>query len=634
VCGFAGFLSTPAEAGRAAALAAAMADAILHRGPDDAGVWTDDEAGVALAFRRLAILDLSAAGHQPMVSHDGRHVLVFNGEIYNAEELRPRLGGVAWRGHSDTEVLLEAIARWGIERTLAALDGMFAFALWDRQRHTLTLARDRLGEKPLYYGRCGDTFLFGSELKALQRHPDFEPGLDRAALALYLRWGWYPQPYSPYGAIRVLPAGSFLTVAAGVPSEPAAYWDARNRAAAEPFAGGFDDAVDRLEELLTASVKRRLRADVPVAVFLSGGVDSSVLAALIARQIPDFRSFTIGFKAGRFDESPAAEAIARHLGLDHAALPVDEDEALAAVAELPQVLDAPLGDPAALPLWLLSRLASRHVRVVLSGDGADELFGGYATHPATAAAWRRAARFPGRRVLGGLVPLVPAGALNAVAELAGRLAGRHRVSLPGFRLRRWLALMAADSPAEMLGLHRAMWRGAAPPATAATGFGAAATFADPAAEAMLTDALTYLPDDLCVKTDRTTMAASIEARLPFLDHHIAEFAWTLPTAMKLRPGGGKAVLRAVMDRHLPTSLTDRPKHGLEVPVGTWLKGRLKEWAGDLLSPARLARQGLLDPGLLGLCWRQHQSGAKDWSNELWAALMLQAWLDRNDATTE
>ena len=637
MCGFAGFIRWNRPEGELGATAEAMAAALIHRGPDDGGVWCDAGAGLALAFRRLAILDLSPAGHQPMLSRCGRYVLAFNGEIYNCEQLRAVLDPVPWRGHSDTEVLLEALARFGTDRTLALLDGMFAFALWDTQARTLTLARDRFGEKPLYWGWCGGALLFGSELKALERHPAFERDLDADALAAYLRWNWIPQPRSPYRAIRALPPASVLVLEAeAVPGGEriAPYWSAREVASrVEPFGGDFSEAAERLETMLAASVARRLRADVPVAVFLSGGIDSSLLASFAAETMPGLKTFTIAFGHDCLDESAQAARLARHLGLDHTAVPVGEAEAMAAIPDLAAILDAPLGDAAALPVALLARVAGRQIKVALSGDGADELFGGYGTHRAVATGWAGLERVPLRRLLGHLLGMLPAAAIDRAAVLAGDLIGRRRRSHPGHRLVKTARALTAAAPAALTGQMRTMWRGL-PPAVReardfATRFDDDFTLADAAAEAMLTDVLGYLPDDLCVKTDRTTMAASLEARLPFLDHGLAAFAWSLPTGFKLGADGtGKRVLREVLRRRLGDELATRPKQGLEVPVGHWIRHSLKEWAGDLLSPARLKAQGLIDSVVVQRAWDEHQSGRKDWSTELWGVLMLQAWLNR------
>ena len=609
-----------------------MGQALLHRGPDDSGLWTDAAHGLALSFRRLSIIDLSPAGHQPMVSHDGRYVLAFNGEIYNAPHLQAQLGQVHWRGHSDTEVLLEALARWGVADTLARLDGMFAFALWDTQSGHLTLARDRFGEKPLYWGWCGDALLFGSELKALRRHPAFDRTLDPGAIAQYLRWNWFPAPATPFAAIRALLPGQVLELPAQGRERLWTYWDARHAAThVAPFLGTFDDACEAVQATLEVSVARRLRADVPVALFLSGGVDSSLIAAM-ARTHGNLQSYAIGFDNTYLDESPYAQRVADHFGIPLNVLKITETDALNMVPRLADLVDIPLGDSAAIPLALIAQLASRQVRVALSGDGADELFGGYGTHKAVAADWDALSGIAGRRVMGRLLQAIPPDPLNHLAEGWGRLTGRKRRSLPGHRLHKLGQLLQAASPAALSGVHRGLWRGLPPSvqgrqAATPPAWNAAFTLNDAASEAMLADVQTYLPDDLCVKTDRATMAASLEARLPFLNQSLAELAWSLPLAYKMAPGGNKAVLRALLLRHLPADLVNRPKHGLEVPSGQWLRGALQDWAGDLLSPQRLAAQGLIDPAPVTHAWNLHQSGGKGWGNELWGMVMLQAWLD-------
>ena len=634
MCGFAGFIRGTGDSAALNAAAQDMAAAIIHRGPDDGGVWVQADSGVALAFRRLSIIDLSPAGHQPMRSRCGRFTLVFNGEIYNAEDLRAELAPVSWRGHSDTEILLEALVRWGVKPTLDRLDGMFAFALWDGADGKLVLARDRFGEKPLYWGWCNGTLLFGSELKALRRHPAFDPSLDPNALAALLQWGWIPQPLSPFKAIRTLPPACMLEVERNTRpgcERISPYWSARDVATEiAPYLGDFQAATEELETRLKASVGRRLRADVPVAVFLSGGIDSSLLACLAAEMAPGLKSFTIAFGQSCVDESRFAAQVAQRLGLDHTEMPVGEDEALALIPGLSALLDAPMGDCAALPVALLARLAAKDVRVALSGDGADELFGGYSTHPAVASLWRNTERLPARHLLAGILNLLPIRAIDAAAVKLGDLVGRRRRSHPGMRLAKLARDLGAPSPAAMMGGQRTLWRGLPPRVAGArpfpTRFDDPFTLNDAASEAMLTDALTYLPDDLCVKTDRTTMAASLEARLPFLDHTLAAFAWSLPTRFKLGDDGGKAVLRAILRRRLPPELSERPKQGLEVPVGSWMRGRLKDWAGDLLSPARLSAQGLIEVAPVAMAWDEHQSGRKDWSNELWTLAALQDWL--------
>ena len=641
MCGLAGFARWRQDSDTLAATAAEMAQAIYHRGPDDHGIWTDPAHGLALAFRRLSIIDLSPAGHQPMRSHSGRHMLAFNGEIYNAPELKLRLDGIPWHGHSDTEVLLEALERWGVERTLAEADGMFALALLDTQTGTLTLARDRFGEKPLYWGWCNGVFLFGSEVKALRRHPAFDTTLDPSAIAQYLRWNWFPAPSTPFAAIRALPPGHVLTLDAhaGPGAEIVVpHWQARLTAATQTtFEGSFAEAQDAVHAALSRSVERRLRADVPLALFLSGGVDSTLLAVLASQLHPDLKSYGIAFDDAYHDESAYAKQAAQVLGLHHREMRMTEADALSMVPSLPGLLDLPLGDSAAIPLALISRLAAQQVRVVLSGDGADELFGGYGTHRAVAADWQSISGIPGRRVLSGLLSAIPPEPLDRWGRTAGDWLGRKRRSLPGHRLAKTAALLGAASPSVVAGIHRGLWRGLPPQVTGAQNrwpdaWNQPFQLADAASEAMLCDVMTYLPDDLCTKTDRATMAASLEARLPFLEPELAQLAWSLPLEYKIgtRPDGSvstKHVLRALLLRHFPEDFVHRPKHGLEVPTGTWLRGALKDWAGDLLSPARLKAQGLIEPTAVALAWEDHQSRGKGWGNELWGLAMLQAWLD-------
>ena len=635
MCGFAGFLDFGSPTPDRERVVRAMAASLAHRGPDDDGIWIDDQCGVALGFRRLAILDLTPQGHQPMVSHDGRWVISFNGEIYNHADLRARLGAdIAWRGHSDTEVLLEAVAAWGIESACAQFDGMFAFALWDRQGRTLTLGRDRFGEKPLYWARAGGTVLWGSELKALALHPGWDRALDRDALDLYLRLGWIPAPYTAFAAARKLEPASLMTITADGAIATKRYWSASETAARleNTFAGTAVEAADRLEDLLRRSVGLRMQADVPVGLFLSGGIDSSITAALMC-QLSDrpVHSFTIGFDQSSLDESPHARAVAENLGTIHTEIRISDAEALDLVPSLPRIYDEPFADAAALPTALLARITRREVTVALSGDGADELFGGYGIYRSIPSDWAALAAMPPalRRAGAGAARLL-AGPAEGLAALAGKV--RRRRSHPGHRLGRAAERLEAGSLAALLGLHYSRWRGMG---DLVRGAGATDTVfsrptpsvTDPALQTMLLDALGYLPDDLCVKTDRATMAASLEARLPFLAREVAEFAWSLPTAYKIAGGTGKAVLRDVLYRHVPRTLVDRPKMGFEVPVGRWLRGRLKDWADELLSEDRLRRQGLLDAATVAACWREHRSGAKNWQSEIWHALMLQAWLE-------
>ena len=631
MCGFAGLLTAsalPAESLRQHA--ARMAATLVHRGPDDAGDWADAAGHAAFGFRRLSILDLSAAGHQPMMSRSGRYAMVFNGEIYNFRELRARLdgeGAQSWRGHSDSEVILEAIERWGWDATLAALNGMFAIALWDARDRMLRLARDRLGEKPLYYGwtQAGE-FVFGSELKALLAHPALARDIDRDALALYLHHACVPAPWSILSGVRKLPPGTALTLAADKATmrdapRIEAFWSVKERAEAGarmPFVGNATDAEDVLDRLIRESVRLRLEADVPIGAFLSGGIDSSTVVAAMQAEAPGrVRSFAIGFRDPRFDEAPFAAAIARHLGTDHTELYVDEAQALALLPRLPDIYDEPFADVSQIPTALLAELTRRHVTVGLSGDGGDELFGGYPRYRAAAARWGKLAgrSAMSRATASTISGWLPADPPHALARIARRLEES-----------------AAPDAAAYYRLYMSRWRAVrelAPGAKLPAAWGAnAADLPASAARFMQIDAAGYLPDDLLVKVDRATMAYGLEARAPLLDHRIAEFAWSLPLDLKIRGETGKWLLRNVLARYVPRDLWERPKQGFEPPIGQWLRESLRDWAEHLLDERRLREDGLIAPEPVRRRWQEHLSGKRDWRFELWSVLMFQAWKER------
>ncbi len=647
MCGLAGFLDLDRGQGADAlrTTAGRMADALRHRGPDDAGVWADAEAGVALGFRRLSIIDLSAEGHQPMHSASGRYVLVFNGEVYNFEVLRRELeaAGAAptFRGHSDTEVMLAAFEAWGVEAAVRRFVGMFAFALWDRRDRRLYLVRDRLGEKPLYYGRFGGLFLFGSELKALRAHPGFRGDLDRAALALYLRHSCIPAPYSIYKGVFKLPPATILTLDAanhvGTPT-PVPYWSARQAAedgAADPLTGGEADCVDRLEHLLRDAVRQEMVADVPLGAFLSGGVDSSVVVALMqAQSSRPVKTFTIGFHEDQYNEAVHAKAVAKHLGTDHTELYVTPDEAMAVIPRLPAVYDEPFADASQVPTFLVSQLAVRSVTVSLSGDGGDESFAGYTRYLRAAAVWGSARRVP--RALRGtaaaaLSALSPRGWDRAFAAVRPLLPRRLARYAAGDKVHKFAdALRSADAPESFYHCLMSKWtrsdrlvRSAdLPGPVRADGGARAAGFVQ---RLQAYDMATYLPDDILTKVDRASMAVSLEVRAPLLDHRVVAFAARVPLGMKVRDGTGKWLLRRLLDRHVPRELVERPKMGFVVPIGAWMRGPLREWAESLLDEQRLRREGVFDPAPIRRKWAEHLSGARDWQRELWDVLMFQAW---------
>lgn len=634
MCGIVGRYGPP---GSRAEWIGAANESLRHRGPDDAGSWEDADAGVTFAMRRLAIQDLSAAGHQPMRSHSGRYQVIFNGEIYNHYELRAQLGAREWRGHSDSETLLECLAEWGAERTLRAAVGMYAFALFDLETRSLLLARDRFGEKPLYYGFAGDQLVFGSELRALRFAPGFDPQIDRTALALYMRHSCVPGDFSICRGVRKLPPGSFMRLDARdiarrqVPA-PQRYWSAAEAALtarAKPSALSDSEAIDELERLLVIAIKGQMISDVPLGAFLSGGIDSSTIVALMQRHSTQpVRTFSIGFTEPRFDESPYARRVAEHLQTRHTELRLTPEEALRAVPRLAGVYDEPFADSSQLPTLLVSELARRDVTVALSGDAGDELFAGYSHYSMAPRLWNALAPLPSalRRAAAGGLRAVPAGLLNALGGLAGH-------GLAGDRMHKGLDLLAARDVDEVYArLVSYWWR--SPLVIGAGDVERADIVPSPAAgdtlhSFMLRDTVSYLPDDILVKVDRASMSVSLEVHVPLLDHRIFEFAWGLPTAMKVRDGQTKWLLRRLLERYVPAALIERPKMGFSIPLAEWLRGPLRDWAGALLDPVKLRTQGYLDAGQVQSRWQQHQSGSRNWQHELWNVLMFQAWLERN-----
>ena len=614
-----------------------MSDAVAHRGPDDAGRWLDAEIGVGLAHRRLSIVDLSPAGHQPMVSADGRWVLVLNGEIYDHHEHRQRLEGegVRFRGHSDTEVLLELIARRGPEAALAAVDGMFALGAWDRQERVLVLARDRLGEKPLYYGRVGAAFAFASELGAIRRLPQCPTEPDPQALGEYLRFGFVPSPLSMLPGIHKLPAGCVLRVSArGEPGIPVPYWslvDVAHAGLASPLSAGDDELVDLADAALRRSVERRIEADVPVGAFLSGGVDSSAIVALAQEvSVRPVRTFTVAV-GGSGDESADAAAVARHLGTDHTTLPLPEIDAVDLAARVASIYDEPFADPSGMPTALLCAAARQHVTVCLSGDGSDELLAGYNRYRVAQGTLARALSLP-KPVRGAAT-----GALRAVSlerwDRLGRVVPGSAPAL-GTKVHKMAgALSAADPFGAYLALAT-QWDPADVMQASVPSLGRPPVIPGATAlEAMLlADQQRTLPDDMLVKVDRASMAVALEVRVPFLDHRFVELTWRMPERAKVRGGEGKWLVRQVLGRYVPRELWERPKMGFDPPLAEWLRGPLREWSHDLLAPDRLRRQGLIKPEPVAAALAAHASGRENLDYPPWTMLMLQTWLDAKDVT--
>ena len=649
MCGIAGLVDSARSCGvdRLGADAAAMAATLVHRGPDDHGLWVDPQGRAAFSHRRLSIVDLSPLGHQPMVSADERWTMAYNGEVYNTADLRRRLEaeGMGFRGHSDTEVLLGAVQAWGVTRALEAAEGMFAIALWDRRECQLHLVRDRFGEKPLYYGWVDGRLAFASELKAIAGLPGFAPTIDREAIALYLRHNCIPGPHSIYQGIAKLPPGTRVVFGLddrpGTMPAPQAYWSARDaveEAMADPATGSDEELTDQLESVLAASIANRMVADVPVGAFLSGGIDSSIVVALMQQASSrPVRTFTIGFDDRAYDESGEAQAVAAHLGTDHTALRVTESDAADVIPELPGIWDEPFADSSQIPVLLVSRLARSQVTVSLSGDGGDELFAGYNRHAYLERIWGQASRLPDpvRRSLGAAMLRVPPGFVDSAAKVTRLLPAAYQVRVPSSQVAKVAKVLASATPEDAyLGLV-SHW---AHPESMVLGVANAASMASrpedwpklpTVTEQMLwLDLVGYLPDDILTKVDRAAMATSLETRVPFLDRDVFDLAWRLPMHLKIRDGVTKWILRQVLYRHVPQALVDRPKMGFGLPVGSWLRGPLRPWAEELLAEPRLASQGLLDPEPIRRAWALHQSGRRDLAHELWDIIALQAWLDR------
>lgn len=647
MCGFAGYWqNNQLNALELGSQVERMTDTLVHRGPDDSGSWTEPPSGLALGFRRLAIVDLTKEGHQPMHSESGRYVIVFNGEVYNFLDLRRELerSGHKFRGHSDTEVMLAAIEEWGPEAATKKFIGMFAFALWDRVEKRLALVRDRLGIKPLYYGWMGHTFLFGSELKALRAHPTFRAEVDRSALSLFMRHGAVPAPFSIYKNVFQLPPGCILNVGCrdGSRSMPVAFWSAKEvaqRGIAHPFASTETEAIEQLEGLLREAVGLRMIADVPLGAFLSGGVDSSTVVALMqAQSTKPIKTFSIGFNETGYNEAVQAKAVAQHLKTDHTELYVTSEQAQAVIPKLPSIYDEPFADSSQIPTFLVSELARSKVTVSLSGDGGDEVFGGYPRYFAGTAIWGKLRMMPlllrqgmsaGIRSMG---PRFYDKWLGWMSPYTGSFGMQGAV---GHKLHVLSEML--DVQHEKALYHRLVSHWKTPAEVVIGGYEPSTVLTDPNRWAdgssffehmMYCDTVSYLPDDIFTKVDRASMAVSLEARVPLLDHRVVEFAWTLPLSLKSRNGEGKWLLKEVLYKYVPKALIDRPKMGFGVPIDTWLRGPLRDWAESLINEARLNREGYFHPKPIREKWAQHLSGDRNWHFYLWDVLMFQAWLER------
>ena len=645
MCGFTGFLDQSAASLANEDIIQRMMDALTHRGPDDKGFWSDDYSGITLGHRRLSILDLSPAGHQPMVSVTGRYTIAFNGEIYNHLQIRDQLSQTEWRGHSDTETLLAAIEEWGIGNTLKELVGMFGFALWDRQDKTLYLARDRVGEKPVYYGWQSDTLVFGSELKALRQHPKFHAPIDRNALCLFMRYSYIPAPHTIYQDIKKLSPGTFIAFSPRGQKDPTPvqYWsfsDAARRGIEQPFAGSDEEAINTLDRHLSTAIQGQMLSDVPLGAFLSGGIDSSLVVATMQRlSKTPIKTFTIGFNEAEYNEAEHAKSVARHLGTDHTELYVTAQQSLDVIPRLPQLYDEPFADSSQIPTFLVSQLAKTQVSVCLSGDGGDELFGGYNRYAWSMHFWNRMRHAPVgmRNALATTLTVIPPSSWDSIFRAFKPLLPKSlRYSSPGDKIHKLSTVLGAKCPEDIFFSLLSHWKeperlvlGGHEPATALSDPFFSSWIKDKPNAMMLLDSISYLPDDILVKVDRAAMAVSLETRVPLLDHRFIEFAWSLPPRHKLRGNETKWILKQLLSRHIPQELIDRPKMGFGVPIDQWLRGPLRDWAETLLAPERLRQEGYLSPKLVRDKWVEHLSGQRNWAYYLWDVLMFQAWLEES-----
>tara|TARA_B100000029_G_scaffold136821_1_gene131518 strand:- start:11854 stop:13800 length:1947 start_codon:yes stop_codon:yes gene_type:complete len=647
MCGFAGFLGGSNKGGKkdVKSILRCMTDEIYRRGPDDSGIWYDSENDVGLGHRRLSIIDLSEMGHQPMMSSSGRYMLVFNGEIYNHAEIREELknneDNYEWRGSSDTEILLASFDRWGIRRAIDQSVGMFAFAVWDAKERSLVLGRDRMGEKPLYYGWQGDSFLFGSELKAIKKHPDFRSNINHDAVTLLLRQNNIAAPYSIYKDIYKLEPGCLLTIyASSKKTKIVRYWsliDTAIKGVSQPFAGSEVDAVEELEALTLSVLKKQMIADVPLGAFLSGGIDSSTIVALMqAQSSSPVKTFSIGFHENKYDEAQYAKSVASYLGTDHTEVYVTPEDAMGVIPELPAVYCEPFSDASQIPTFIVSRLAREHVTVSLSGDGGDELFCGYKRYSRSKLLWWKLNKLPFflRDFMASGINALSVEAWDKVIKI---LPHNMRIGYLGDRLYKASELLKFRDfnqfyrdfllsnyrDPESLMLH------GREPVTSLVGNEPDITNLDNIQKMMALDQIHYLPNDILVKVDRAAMWASLETRIPLLDHRIVEFAWSLPQSIKCRDNQTKWPLKQLLFKHVPRRLVDRPKAGFSVPLHDWLRGPLREWSEELLSENRMYHEGVFDPASVRVLWSEHQSGKRNWTHVLWSILMFQAWLEES-----
>ena len=627
-----------------------MAEKMVLRGPDDSGTWFDNVVSIGMAHRRLSIIDLSEDGHQPMKSYSDRYVIVYNGEIYNFEEIRRELEveNISWRGHSDTEVILAAIEVWGVNKAIERFNGMFAFALWDRQERFLFLCRDRLGIKPLYYALLENGIIWGSELKSIKVHPEFSPEIDRNSLTLYLKHNCIPAPFTIYKDTWKLRPGHLLKISfqdiqmGGGGQQEFCYWSSREYAELGQknlFQGTDDEAVEELDVLLRDSVKKRMVSDVPLGAFLSGGIDSSTVVALMQSQSDrPVKTFSIGFEIQGYNEANYAKEVASHLGTDHTELYISPQEAINVIPELPTIYDEPFSDSSQIPTYLVSKLARQHVTVSLSGDGGDELFGGYNRHLWVPYIFKKFGWLhPSLRatIAKGLLNIPPVWLDRLFKKVDYFASTNSQFSRMGDKLHKFARVLSAETPEQMYQRLCSHWWEAE--SVVINGCEKLTNITTPASFAdlndfphrmMYMDLITYLPDDILTKLDRATMGVSLEGRVPLLDHRVVEFAWRLPLSLKISHNQSKWVLRQVLDRYVPKKLIDRPKMGFGIPIDNWLRGDLRDWAEDLLDENSMKKQGYFQTEIIQKKWQEHLSGDRNWQYDLWDILMFQAWMEK------
>jgi len=648
MCGIVGFIESTQRSGgvKLREIVQRMTDSLVHRGPDDEGIWIDEQSGVALGHRRLSIIDLSNLGHQPMISICERYVLVFNGEIYNYESLKAELEklGYEFRGTSDTEVLLTSISCWGVEATLERLNGMFAFSVWDRKEGCLYLARDRIGEKPLYYGYVDGLFLFASELKAFRQNPRFKAEINHDVLALFMRHSYVPSPYCIYKNIYKLPAAHYCVVRTGGSSfreKVICYWDLKSvseNSQQESAIGSDDEVTAQLHTLLQDAVKLRMVSDVPLGAFLSGGIDSSLIVSLMqAASTNPIKTFSIGFHDSIYNEANHAKAVSSHLGTDHTELYLTPQDAMDVIPLVPALYDEPFADSSQIPTYLVSKLAREHVTVSLSGDGGDELFGGYDRYLFISDVWSKLENTPRWMwsLISKLITSLSPDVWDRVYKLFSAISpNTFRLAKPGIKFHRVADVLSSLQSEDVYVSLMSFWRNpdsvvlnSNEPSSLLTINENWPQLSDRLQQLMCVDILTYLPDDILTKVDRASMGVSLETRVPFIDHRVVEFAVKLPLNMKIRQNETKWIARRILSQYLNREMIDRPKMGFAVPVGVWMRGPLREWAESLLSANRLREDGIFNVGAIRQKWDEHMSGKRNWQDQLWSVLMFQAWHD-------